>query len=216
MFKKLATATLLALIGASAAQAQDGWDGVEAAYNAANNYTQQAMQYNTMETQRNEEIVTQRVYEKMNDPAVQQAYRDHQASGSPYGQLSFYEFTYNYMATRGYSAEGVQYWNGVQQQININNANAMRSYLENQQRQGQELHDHRNAAQARVNEGWQDAITGSTWYDAPNGGQVYLPYTAQAGDSYRDSSGNTYTMTEYGYYNATDPWGSTYQVDQTQ
>jgi hypothetical protein len=212
MFKKLAVATLLALTSGAAVQAQTGWEDVAGALNAADATIYGAMSHNALEMQRGQQAVAQMIQNRMNDPAVQQAYREHQASGSPYGRMSFYQFTYNYMATRGFTPDGIQHWNRVQRQINMNDANAIRGYLENQRRQGEELQRHRDQSETRIHEGRGDAISGNTAYHAPNGQQVYLPYTAQPGDTYIDQSGNTYMMTQYKYYVVTDPWGRTYQT----
>jgi hypothetical protein len=212
MLKKLTAAVLMTLATGTVSHAQDGWEGVNDALNAANDVVYGAMQHNALEMQRGQQAVAQMIQNRMNDPAVQQAYREHQANGSPYGQMSFYQFTYNYMATRGFSPDGIQHWNRVQRQINMNDANAMRNYLDSQRRHGQEMHDFRNQSVDRINEGRGDAITGNTPYYAPNGQQVYLPYTAQPGDSYVDQSGNTYMMTQHKYFVVTDPWGRTYRT----
>jgi hypothetical protein len=167
---------------------------------------QQSMAAMNANIQRGQQQVNQMVQQRMQDPAVQQAWQRYlqQSGGRP--QMNYATFTYNYIYTAGFSSAGIaharanesgmqqremQAWRGLQQ-AQANRAAAMQNqrdhYVANQQEAGR-------------------ALMGNSTYVAPNGQPLVLPHTWQRNGTY-EHQGHVYHVDQSGQYyvRATDGW----------
>ena len=167
---------------------------------------QQQMAAMDANIQRGQQQVVQIVQQRMQDPAVQQAWQRYlqQTGGRP--AMNYASFTYNYIYTQGFSSAGIaharaneagmqqremQAWRGLQQ-AQANRAAAMQnqrdSHFANQQEAGRQL-------------------MGNSTYLAPNGQALVLPHTWQRNTTYQHQ-GNTYHVDPSGQYyvRAADGW----------
>lgn len=142
------------------------------------------------------------VQQRMQDPVVQAAYREHVARAQASGlqPWNFETFAYNYAATGGFSAQGVAAW---QQNEAANNARVMEAWRGLQAAQAD-----RAAAQAQNAAGFSNNMTeagnqlmGNSTFSSPNGYSNVLPHTWQA-DTYHVYEGNTYYVDQGGRYYA--------------
>jgi hypothetical protein len=142
------------------------------------------------------------VQQKMQDPAVQEAYRQHvsRANASGMQPWNFETFAYNYAATGGFSAQGVAAW---QQNEAANNARVMESW-----RGLQDAQAARAAAQAdnaasfsRNQNEAGNQLMGNSTFTSPNGFSSVLPHTWQR-NTVNVHQGNTYYVDEGGRYYA--------------
>ena len=189
-----AVAAAAVLVVASPAHAQDYSLGVQQGMARMNDIVNQAQN-------RVHGIVQQR----MQDPAVQAAWQRYvqQTGGRP--QMNYYQFTYQYIYTNGFSAVGMAHarnneaaiqareqaaWQGLQQ------AQAQRAQAQQAQRDGY----YRNQQEA----GRQ--LQGQSTYYAPNGQGLVLPHTWQRNATY-SWQGNTYHVDAGGQYHVRDANG---------
>ncbi len=175
------------LLLSPAAQAQD--------YNAMLQQSIAAMNANIA---RGQQLVDQNVQQRMQDPAVQQAWQRYlqQTGGRP--QMDYPRFTYNYIYTNGFSAQGLAHaraneagmqareqaaWQGLQQ-AQAHRAAAQQgqrdSYFANQQEAGRQL-------------------LGLSTYTAPGGQALQLPHTWQRNTTYQHQ-GQVYHVDHAGQY----------------
>ena len=167
MNKLLATATLLAAIASAPAAAQDFGAMIAQSMGQMNAIVGAAQQR-----------VQMAVQQRMHDPAVQQAWRQHLARTGGRPGMDYPTFTYHYIYTNGFSAAGMDHmranegriqqqqaaaWQGVQQ-AQADRAAAM---------QGQR--DHYAAQQQEAGLG----LRGQSSWRAPDGSTLQLPHTWQ-------------------------------------
>ncbi|WP_284616112.1 hypothetical protein [Aquabacterium humicola] len=200
LLRRLLTPLLGAWIGALplAAAAQD--------YGAM---VQQQMAAMNQNIARGQQMVQGIVQQRMHDPQVQAMYRQHQAQAAASGRapMDYATFTYYYVYTNGYSAQGMAHmrsteagnqareraaWQGLQQ------AQAQRAQAQAAWRDG----FHANQAEA----GRQ--LTGQSTWLAPDGSARVLPHTWQRntthlhqGQAYHvDAGGQLYQRGQDGWW----------------
>ena len=190
----LTVAALGVLLVAGPAHAQDYGLAVQQGMARMNEIVNQAQQ-------RGHAAIQQR----MQDPVVQAAWQRHlqQTGGRP--QVTYYQFTYWYVYTNGFSAQGMAHaraneagmqareqaaWQGVRQ------AEAQRGQAQQAQRDGY----FRNQQEAGRH------LQGQSTYVAPNGAGVVLPHTWQPGATYA-WQGQTYRVDAGGQYHVLAPNG---------
>ena len=138
----------------------------------------------------------------MQNPQFHAMYRQHRIQG---GQLSVEQFAYQYMATGGFSPQGM-----------ANYRNSQRA-IEEQQRQGMEGLRAAEEARARAQRGYMDGghairqeggngLQGRGTYIDAYGQQRVMPNT-QPGVVQQDSQGNRYVMDGRGQYYMATPYG---------
>lgn len=161
---------------------------------------QQMAQMNAMINQGNQQI-NGWVQQKMQDPQVQAGYRAYvakaQAQGLPV--QDFPTWTYNYIYTNGYSAEGMAAARQNEtrnQQKEMQAYNALRSAEQNRAAAQGNLQNHYSANQQEAG----NQLAGNSTYYAPNGQPMVLPHTWQA---------NTTNYYNGAYYHV-DPSGAYY------
>ncbi|MCA0320397.1 MAG: hypothetical protein LCH88_20280 [Proteobacteria bacterium] len=138
----------------------------------------------------------------MQNPRFQQMYHQHRAQG---GQMSVQQFAYNYMATGGFTEQGMR---------NYQNS---RSQIEDQQRRGMQDMRAAEEARARAQMGYANGyhrnngefgrtLQGNSTYTGPNGQNHVLPHT-QPGVVQRDAQGRAFVMDNNGQYYQYTPYG---------
>lgn len=140
------------------------------------------------------------VQQRMQDPQVQAAYNAYVRQCQMSGQypMDFPTYTYNYIYTNGFSAQGVA---AAQANENANNAKVYGAWQGVQQAEAQ-----RGQAQADYAAGYaanqQEAgngLMGNSTYVAPNGQAMVLPHTWQANTT-NAYNGNYYHVDASGNY----------------
>lgn len=140
------------------------------------------------------------VQQRMQDPAVQTAYRQHLAAASAQGRtpLDYPNFTYQYVYTNGFSARGMAH------------ARATEAGIQAQQRQAIEGVRGAEANRAAAMQGERDSyfrnqkeaghqLLGNSTYSAANGAQQVLPHTWQANTDHEYQE-RTYHVDAAGQY----------------
>jgi hypothetical protein len=148
------------------------------------------------------------VQQNMNDPQIQQMFRNYQAQGGP---MNFQQYCHAYAATGGF--QNVQGWINSEANIARNEANAVAEYQNYVSQLWTETNNDRGQVYDRIARERGDLLSGSTWYANPySGGRSYLPYTASAGQVYTDYYGNTWTMGSNGNYSYGSNNGYNYEM----
>ncbi len=190
-----ALAGLLALTLVPAAQAQD--------LEAMLRRSQQEMAANIA---RGEQMVQNNVTQRMQDPAVQQAWQRHlqQTGGRP--GTDYRTFTYNYIYTNGFSAAGIAQARRTEQANQAGEMRAWQGLQQAQQQRGQAQQGLRDSYFANQQEAGRQ-LQGNSTYVAPNGQPLVLPHTWQRNTTYHHQ-GATYHVDGGGRYYvlAADGW----------
>jgi hypothetical protein len=140
------------------------------------------------------------VQQRMQDPQVQAAYRQHVANASRHGvrHYDFPTFTYYYVYTNGFSAAGMAHARATDNGIRQAELNAWRGV--------QAAEANRGAAQSAWANGYfnnqQEAgrqLVGNSTFTATNGAQTVLPHTWQM-NTVHQYQGNTYYVDYAGQY----------------
>jgi hypothetical protein len=155
---------------------------------------QHMQQLNQIVTQ-GDKHVDASVHQAMQDPNVQLRYQQYvqqsqQQGNQPY---DFYSYTYYYLATNGFSQQGVAAWQASETANNAKVQEAYRGY------QGA-VENYRNAVaegqQQFYENHWEmgNVVAGnSTWTDPATGASYTLPYTdVQPGQSWYDAGSGMY------------------------
>ena len=188
-------AVLVALAGPSLAQDYDAM-------------LRQQIQLMNANIARGQQMVENNVRQRMADPQVQAGYRQYlaqmRAAGRP--PMDYPTYTYNWIYTNGYSAQGIAHARANEAGI----ANAERAKVQ----QLREAEAQRGAAQQQQRDTYarnqQEAgrqLTGQSTYIAPNGSSLVLPHTWQP-NTQHVHQGQTYRVDASGQYQvlATDGW----------
>ncbi len=157
-------------------------------------YDQQVQQQN-QQFQRMEQQLTN---QNMQNPQVQMMYQQYRQQG---GQMSFEQYAYGYAATGGYTAQGIQYYNQVMNQINRQDAEALRNYHNHVNQLWADTNAYRNDVYNRMAYHRGELLSGNGTYVNPHTGYSYqLPYTSGTGTTYTDYYGNMYQIDNQGNY----------------
>jgi len=169
---------------------------------------QQQMNVMNANIARGQQMVNGMVQQRMADPQVRAAYGQYlaqmQAAGRP--PMDYPAFTYNYIYTNGFSAQGVAHARATEAGIasadraavqRLRDAEAQRGAAQQQQR------DHYAANQQEAGR----QLLGQSTYLAPNGTPVALPHTWQRNTAHVHQ-GQTYFVDASGQYfvRAADGW----------
>jgi len=169
---------------------------------------QQQMQLMNANIARGQQMVENNVRQRMADPQVQAGYRQYLAQMRAAGQpaMDYPTYTYNWIYTNGYSAQGIAHARANEAGI----ANAERAKVQ----QLREAEAQRGAAQQQQRDAYarnqQEAgrqLTGQSTYFAPNGSPLVLPHTWQP-NTQHVHQGQTYRVDASGQYQvlAADGW----------
>ena len=161
---------------------------------------QQQMREMNQNIERGNQQINQMVQQKMQDPQVRASYDQYVYQQRMRGQpaMDYPTYTYNYIYTRGFSADGMAHARANEANISANerakvqdlrNAEAQRGMAQQQQR------DSYFANQQEAGRG----LMGQSTYLAPNGAAMQLPHTWQP-NTYQQWQGNTYWVDGGGQY----------------
>ena len=188
MFTRILSACVASLTVVSVSGAQDF---TRMDLNAMNN------SFNKSQNQQMNSQLESLLRAKMNDPNVQAAYKQHVAQG---GKSTPQQFAYWHAATRGGSAEGMAYFRATETRNQVAEQNAVNAYRQAQAARGQAQTEWMNGFQ-RNNAEFGNTLKGNSTYSNPYSGSNYiLPHTLQAGQYYRDTTGNVFQMDSRGNY----------------
>ncbi len=169
---------------------------------------QQQMNAMNANIARGQQMVGDIVRQRMADPQVQAGYRQYlaqmRASGRP--AMDYPSYTYNWIYTAGFSAQGIAHARATEAGIaraeqakvrELRDAQAQRGQAQQQQR------EHYAAHQQEAGRG----LLGQSTYVAPNGAALALPHTWQP-NTRHSWQGQTYRVDASGTYHVlgSDGW----------
>ena len=172
-------------------------------YDAMLRRSQQEMAANIA---RGEQMVQNNVQQRMQDPAVQQAWQRYlqQTGGRP--AMNYATFTYNYIYTNGFTAQGIAHARNNEAGIQAREQAALQGLRQAQQQRGQAQQAQRDGYYANQQEAGRQ-LMGQSTYVAPNGQALVLPHTWQRGGTY-EYQGQLYQVDAAGRYHvrASNGW----------
>lgn len=193
-----ATFAVLSACAATPALAQDYGAMVREGMNRMNQIVNQAQQG-----------VNGIVQQRMQDPAVRQAYQQYLQQMQSAGRqpMDFATFTYYYVYTNGYSRDGIAHMNRVEGGNRAAEMNALNGLRRAEQQRGEAQQQQRNHYFNNQQEAGR-GLMGQGTYHGPNGYQAQLPYgwapnghyAHQGQQYYVDQSGQYYVRGGNGYY----------------
>ena len=198
MTHPIALAAVLAatLVGASTARAQD--------YNAM---IQQSMARMNAIVGQAEQRVNGAVQQRMQDPAVQAAWQQYVASTGGRPAMNYPTFTYYYIYSNGFSANGMAHMRANEAGIQQREATAWQGVRQAEAGRAAAQQGQRDSYFANQQEAGRQ-LTGQSTYRAPNGQPLQLPHTWQAnttmqyqGQTYHvDAGGRYHVLATNGYW----------------
>jgi hypothetical protein len=173
---------------------------------------QQQMAAMNANIQRGQNQVSQMVQQRMQDPAVQQAWQRYlqQTGGRP--AMDYPTFTYNYIYTNGFTAQGVAHARANEQRNQGLEAAAAQRLRQAELERGNAQQGQRDSYFANQQEAGRQ-LQGSSTYIAPNGQPLVLPHTWQRNGTYQHQ-GATYHVDQSGRYHVLAPNGWWYPLAQ--
>lgn len=192
----LAAALLgLAALSAGPARAQD--------YGAM---VQQQMAAMNANIARGQQQVNQVVGQRMQDPAVQAAWQQYVARSGGRPAMDYPAFTYNYIYTNGFSAQGIAHARNHEATNQARERAAWQGLQQAQQQRAAAMQAQRDGYHANQQEAGR-GLMGQGTYTAPNGQPMVLPHTWQRNTT-QQYQGNTYHVDAGGRYHVlgADGW----------
>lgn len=147
---------------------------------------------------RGEQMVQNNVRQRMQDPVVQQSWQRYlqQTGGRP--AMDYPTFTYNYIYTNGFSAQGIAHARANEAGIQAREQAAVQGLRQAEQQRGQAQQAQRDSDHANQQEAGRQ-LMGNSSYLAPNGQALVLPHTWQRNTTYQHQ-GQTYHVDAQGQY----------------
>lgn len=167
----------------------------------AQNYDQmiqQQMQAMNANIARGQQMVQQAVQQRMRDPQVQAAYRQYAARHGGRPPMDYPTFTYNWIYTAGFSAQGMAHARATEAGIQARERAAVQGVREAEAARGQAQQAQRDRYFHNQQEAGRQLMGQSTWI-APNGAPLALPHTWQR-NSVHDYQGQRYRVDHAGQY----------------
>ncbi len=199
----MAVAVAAAVLSAAPARAQDYSAMLNQSIARMNNIVAQAQQAS-------DNMVQQR----MQDPQVQASYRQYLGQMQASGQraMDFPTYTYNWIYTRGYSADGIRHARANEAGMQAREHAAWQGLQHAQAQRGQAQQTQRDSYFANQQEAGR-GLMGQSTYTAPNGAQMQLPHTWQANTTHQ-YQGQTYGVDASGQYHVQGANGWWYPVQR--
>lgn len=141
---------------------------------------QQQMALMNQNIARGQQMVQGIVQQRMHDPQVQAMYRQHvaQAAASGRAPMDYAGFTYYYVYTHGYSAQGMAHMRSTEAGIQARERAAWQGLQQAQAQRAQAQQAWRDGFQANQAEAGRQ-LNGQSTYLAPDGSRRVLPHTWQ-------------------------------------
>lgn len=156
---------------------------------------------------RGQQQVNQIVQQRMQDPAVKQAWQRYlqQTGGRP--AMDYPTFTYNYIYTNGFTPQGVAHARATESGNQAGEQRAWQGLQQAQQQRAQAQQGQRDSFFANQQEAGRQ-LQGNSTYIAPNGQALVLPHTWQRNTTYQhqgatyhvDGSGRYYVLAANGWW----------------
>jgi hypothetical protein len=199
----IAASAAAAVLSAAPARAQDYGAMVQQSMARMNNIVAQA-------EQRSRNIVHQR----MQDPQVQHAYRQYLGQMQAAGRqaMDFPTYTYQWVYTRGFSADGMRHAQANEAGMRAREHAAWQGLQQAQMQRGQAQQAQRDSYFANQQEAGR-GLMGQSTYTAQNGAQMQLPHTWQPNTTHQ-YQGHTYGVDASGQYHVLGSNGWWYPVQR--
>lgn len=141
---------------------------------------QQQMAQMNQNIARGQQMVNSIVQQRMHDPQVQAAYRQHMAQAAASGRapMDYPSFTYYYVYTAGYSAQGMAHMRGTEAGIQAREQAAWQGVRQAEANRAAAQQGQRDGYFANQAEAGRGLMGQSTWR-APDGSARVLPHTWQ-------------------------------------
>lgn len=167
---------------------------------------QQQMQAMNANIARGQQMVNQAVQQRMQDPQVQAAYRQYVAQSGGRPALDYPTFTYHWIYTAGFSAQGKAHARATEAGIQARERAAVQGVRDAEAARGAAQQAQRDGYARNQQEAGRQLMGQSTWI-APNGAPLSLPHTWQR-NSVHDWQGQRYRVDHAGQYFAlgVDGW----------
>lgn len=167
---------------------------------------QQQMNAMNQTIARGQQQVNQIVQQRMHDPQVQAAYQQVVARSGGRPAMDFPTFTYNYIYTNGYSAQGIAHARATEAGIQGRERAAMQGLRDAQAARGAAQQAQRDSYFSHQQEAGR-GLMGQSTYVAPNGAALQLPHTWQRNSTHQ-YQGQTYGVDHAGQYHVrgADGW----------
>jgi hypothetical protein len=161
---------------------------------------QQQMREMNQNIERGNQQVNQMVQQRMQDPQVRASYEQYLYQQRMRGQpaMDYPTYTYNYIYTRGFSADGTAQARANEANISANERAAAQRLREAEAQRGMAQQQQRDGYFANQQEAGR-GLMGQSTYLAPNGYATQLPHTWQP-NTYQQFQGNTYWVDAGGRY----------------
>ena len=173
---------------------------------------QQQMNLMNQNIARGQQMVDGLVRQRMADPQVQAAYQTYavqaRASGQPV--MDYPTYTYNWIYTRGFSADGVAAARANEANISANERAAVQRLRDAEAQRGAAQQAQRDGYSRNQQEAGRQLLGQST-YVAPNGQNLVLPHTWQANTTHA-YQGRTYGVDAGGRYHVLGADGAWYPL----
>lgn len=187
---------LAAAVLAPAASAQVTYGG----YNLGPDYgamIQREQQKQQLMNQQMQQQANAMVQQAMQNPDCQAKYRQHRAQG---GQMSFPQFAYQYLATGGFTAEGMARYRQSESANQQKEAAAAQGLRQAQAARGQAQQQYAQGYARNQAEAGEVLRGNSSWVDPTNGRQRALPYLGPNGGYADPATGQRYWRDGNGQY----------------
>jgi hypothetical protein len=159
---------------------------------------QQQMNAMNQNIARGRQQVSQVVQQRMRDPQVQAAYREYAARTGGRPAMDYPTFTYNYVYTNGFSAQGIAHARANEAGIQAREQSAVQVLHDAQAARGAAQQTQRDSYTRNQQEAGRGLIGQST-YISPNGAPLQLPHTWQKNTTHQHQ-GQTYRVDHTGQY----------------
>ena len=159
---------------------------------------------------RGQALANQGVQQRMQDPAVQQAWQRYvqQSGGRP--AMNYPSFTAEYIYTNGFSAQGIAHARANNAGMQAREQASLQGLRQAEQQRGQAQQGLRDSYFANQQEAGRQ-LSGQSSYVAPNGQALVLPHTWQRNNTYQHQGG-TYHVDGSGQYHVLGSNGWWYPV----
>ena len=204
----LAAMALAACLGAGPAAAQtyyNGWN-IGPDYGAMLNQMMQKEQMLQQQMQQNTAVIVQQT---MVNPDCAGKYRRYLTYG---GRMNYETFAYYYAATRGFSPEGIAYFNQTELRNNAAEMAALMRLRDAEQQSGQAIGQWQNGFSANQNEFGNLLMGNSTYFNPQTGTNQVLQHVQPNVPTTDPNTGHVYQMDNLGNYYVMMPNGSWYPM----
>jgi len=154
------------------------------------------------------------VQQRMQDPQVQAGYRQyvHQMQGQGRPAMDFPQYAYEWVRTRGFSAQGKAFAYNVERTNQIAEQNARDRVRQAESESAAAIQGWNNGFSRNSGE-FGNQLMGNSTYHGPGGYQTVLPHTWQA-NTYQVHKGNRYAVDASGGYHVLGTDGYWYPLSR--